>query len=279
MAPVQRWDFPAGTLRDVRSIKSAVHAIASSRDGKLLALASGNAVYLRDAATGRLRGCVNPHTAGSDAWGRLVHIALSPDGALLAMGFALGKNSEVLVWDVKEGREVGAVTASVEAMAFSPDGKTLAAARFSPSCVTLYNPRDLKESRQVARQKSGVKAVAFSPDGKTVATSNDRGAVQLWDLAEDKQLWSKGWSQANAWRQSICFSPDGKYLVAAPLSSKQGLVLVDVADGKLRTELARYPMPNSDPCFSPDGKYLAVVLKSPGQVVVFEVEKLLTTKP
>src|SRR5260370_31411601 len=99
----------------------------------------------------------------------------------------------------------------------------------------------------VASVKRGVAAVAFSPDGKKLVTSSDDGLVKMWDAAEGKELWSKPWSQANAWRQSVCFSPDGKWVVAAPLSSKYGLVLVDAADGSLKTEITRHPMANSDP--------------------------------
>jgi Tol biopolymer transport system component len=118
--------------------------------------------------------------------------------------------------------------------------------------------------------------MAFSPDGKRLATSSSYdGSVRMWDVAGGKELWNQPWSLQNAWKQPLAFSPDGKWLVAAPLSQKQGLVLLDAEDGKLRAEITRNFKPNSDPAFSRDGKSLAVVQRNPGQVVVYEVEKLL----
>jgi WD40 repeat protein len=212
-----------------------------------------------------------------------MHIALAPEGDLLALAFSLGNpaGNELIVWDVKEGRQraVARPKSSMTSLAFSPDGKTLAVGLSTSNCVALYDPRDLQEGKLLAKQKRAVDSVAFSPDGKRLATASNDGLVKMWDLAEEKELWSKPWSRANAWRQSICFSPDGKWLIAAPHSPKQGLVLVDAANGELRTEVTRSPMPNSDPSFSPDGKFLAVVRKSPSQVVVYEVAKLLEQTP
>jgi WD40 repeat protein len=203
---------------------------------KLPSPAAGNVVYLRDGPTGNLRACLRPEALDQDPFGRLVHIALSPDGDLLALALTMRKDNQVIVWDVREGRPRGVVhpPSGPNWLDFSPDGKTLAAA-LSFEGVALYDPRELKEGKIVGRDKGGVKALAFSPDGK--------------------------------------------WLVAAPLSAKNGLVLVDAADGKLRAEVTRLPMPNSDPSFSPDGKYLAVVRKAPGQVVVYEVDRLLTPPP
>jgi WD40 repeat protein len=280
---LQRWNWPDGKLRDEKQHLSAVHALARSRDGKLVALAAGNAVYLRDGDTGRLRACLPCPSGEKYFYASLSALAVSPQGDLLALAryLALQNGNELIVWDVKEGRQRAIVrpTSSVSSLAFSPDGKTLAAGLVSSNCVALYDPLDLKERKLIAKQKRGVGAVSFSPDGKRLATSSSEGLVKMWDLAEDKELWSKPWSLRNAWRQSVCFSPDGKWLVAAPLSTKHGLVLVDADNGELRTEVTRHPMPNSDPSFSPDGKFLAVVRKGPDQVVVFEVAQLLARMP
>jgi Tol biopolymer transport system component len=75
---------------------------------------------------------------------------------------------------------------------------------------------------------------------------------------------------------ALCFSPDGKWLVAA----KRGrMVLLDAADGKLRAEVTKTPNEGATPAFSPDGKYLAVVHVTNFPVVVYDVEKLLAAPP
>jgi WD40 repeat protein len=276
----QLWKWPAGTLRDTCHHPSSAVYHARSRDGKVLALASGNSVYLREPDTGKLRATVTPEDVNKHPNGQLVHMALSPDGDLLAMALSLGNDSEVITWDVKQNRQRSvAHVRFLSCLAFSPDGKTLAVGVFSPASVVLFDTSDLKEGKRIAEHQRGIKALAFSPDGKKLATSTDDGLVMMWSLADGKKLWSKGWSQANAWKQSIGFSPDGKWLVAAPLSKQHGLVLIDAADGSLRADVTRYPMPNSIPDFSPDGKLLAVVLRVPSQAVVYDVEKLVAKKP
>ena len=75
---------------------------------------------------------------------------------------------------------------AVEAVAFSPDGKTLASAGGSPS-----NPRKPGELRlwdaatgearaTLKGHEDTVNAVAFSPDGKTLASAGDDWTVRLW---------------------------------------------------------------------------------------------------
>jgi hypothetical protein len=79
----------------------------------------------------------------------------------------------------------------------------------------------------------------------------------MWDRAEGKEFWSKPWSQPHAGDQSVIFSPDGKWLVAARSSRTQGLVLVDAANGDLRIEVTRHRMSGLVSfSFRPDGKYL-----------------------
>ena len=280
---LHRWSCPEGDLRDDKQHFRTVRGMAHSRDGKVVALEAVNAVYVRDGASGKLLGCVPSPPGEKYSAGMISALAVSPQGDLLALAryLALQNGNELIVWDIKQRRPRAVIHRkySVSSLAFSPDGKTLAAGLTSENGVALYDPHELKEPKLIAKQKRGVGAVAYSPDGMRLATSSSDGLVKMWDVAEDKELWSKPWSLANAWRQSICFSPDGKWLVAAPLSKKQGLVLVDAANGELRLEVTRHPMPNSEPSFSPDGKYLAVSQKAPYQVVVYEVAQLLARKP
>jgi len=281
---LQRWEWPKGTLRDEKQHFSTVQLMARSRDGKVVALSAGNSVYLRDGATGKLLACVPCPRGEKYFYAMLSALAVSPQGDLLVLAryLALQNGNELIVWDIKLGRPRTIVHPkyAVTSLAFSPDGKTLAAATGSKN-VVLYDTLDLKERKLLAKQKGTVRAVAFSPDGTRLATSSIDGLVKMWDYAEDKELWSKPWSRANADGPPLGFSPDGKWLVAAPLSKKHGLVLVDAANGNLRLEVTRRPMSGYNGCFSfnPDGKYLAVSQKAPYQVVVYDVAQLLARTP
>src|SRR5215831_16107754 len=80
----------------------------------------------------------------------------------------------------------------VVSVAFSPDGKTVAAGR-GDGTVRLW---DLATHRQIGGilgrpqngHVGGVLSVAFSPDGKTVAAGRGDGTVRLWDLTTHRQI-------------------------------------------------------------------------------------------
>lgn len=58
-------------------------------------------------------------------------------------------------------------------------------------------------------------ALAFSPDGQTLVTSDDRGWVYLWRVADSTQLLS--FQAHSEWIFGLAFSPDGKTLVTGSL--------------------------------------------------------------
>ena len=74
----------------------------------------------------------------------------------------------------------------VNAVAFSPDGKTLASAG-DDGVVRLWNPATRKQLARLTSRTGAVTAVAFSPDGKTLASAGYNGAVGLWNPTTRRQ--------------------------------------------------------------------------------------------
>src|SRR5205807_1313760 len=97
-------------------------------------------------------------------------VAFAPDGKTFVSGDAEGK---VFLWDTatRKPQELGAVVPAGRhtAVAFSPDGKLVAATR--DKVTGFFDPA----KRQTVLMKPpfpGGRAVAFSPDGKWVAVSD-----------------------------------------------------------------------------------------------------------
>ena len=80
----------------------------------------------------------------------------------------------------------------VTALAFSPDGQTLATVGgetllYRPGYVKLWDVATGQEKANLEGHAACVWAVAFSPDGKWLATASYDRQVKLWDLTTGKE--------------------------------------------------------------------------------------------
>jgi len=151
-----------------------------------------------------------------------VSICFSADGTKMASG---SHDGTARVWDTATWHAAGRpFTAgdpnnSVEAVAFSPDGDTLAMGTMGGN-ILLGN---LVTRERVALPKAhanSVHCVAFSPDGRTLASGSWDETVRLWNVATGRELMvlsSKDLKLGSVW--SLSFSPDGTQLLAGGASA------------------------------------------------------------
>lgn len=215
----------------------SVAAIAFSPDGETLATGAHDG-YLRiwDVATGKLRSI---HS--DDATRGIQGLAFSPDGSLVAVvGGSFGK--EVTLWDIASGRiahefeepagSAGTAKSAPEdapfiykgrptdyrvltAVAFSPDGRTLATA---PDGVVLRDVQSGGVIATLAQPSQGVKALAFSNDGKTLLTAAEDKQVRLWSVpVGELQATLDGPTQPLV---AVALSHDGSRIVATSTGSR-----------------------------------------------------------
>jgi WD40 repeat protein len=119
--PVQLWDVANGkqAARSFASHFGPINWLALSPDGKTLAIGAASGVaQMWDVSTGQAMSSISTDASNGAVF--------SPDGAVLATG-VIGVDSigPVRLWDVATGQPIGDQLGT-GAMAFSPDGKTLA---------------------------------------------------------------------------------------------------------------------------------------------------------
>jgi RNA polymerase sigma factor (sigma-70 family) len=179
---------------------------------------------------------------------------------------------------------------TINAVALSPDGKTLVSAgddarmhlwdvetgKLKGDLWQTYDAYKPKASRQAHLGR--IWAAAFSPDGKTIASGSQDGSMKLWEVATREE---RGFGPHRGYVYALAFSPDGRYLASAggtpPLildrftrdqfksfpqdpdafKERGELKLWDLLTGRGRTLFHLAVGRVTSVAFSPDGKTLA----------------------
>jgi len=179
----------------------------------------------------------------------LAALAVERSGKLLA---GASEDGRVLLWSVHPGRLSAFAAPGARALAFSPDGRSLAVG--GDRRVEL---RDLAADRAALTLPAGgrVDGLAFSPDGTRLAVATDAPAVQVFAAGSAAALGDLKLTGGPV--RAVRFSPGGKALL---LAAKEGVVLWEPETHK-GTRFVPYGGEPRDVVFTPDGAGMIVADK------------------
>lgn len=175
-----------------------VRAMALRKDLLATACLDGNARLYSLSRPSDLK--VLPHGT------RVLSVAIAPDGKTIATGSV---DRKVRLWRA-DGSPLGEIPASapVPVLAYSPDGKLLAAR--SDNDVLLLEGTRVAHTLNTGDEPN---EIAFSPDGRFLAAAGaGKGEVTVWDVATGENRFR--WKHPGI-VPSVSFSPDSKWLLTA----------------------------------------------------------------
>jgi RNA polymerase sigma factor (sigma-70 family) len=243
---VRCWDPDTGREKQqLRGHQGGVDSVAFSPDGKLLASAGeAEAIRLWEVGTGK-------------EFKRLTHpaswVVFAPEGKTLASADREGAR----LWDVATGQEIRRFRTDAwgaRSVAFSPDGRTLAA---TGNVIHLWHVATGEEILPRAGHFGGITSLAVAPTGRLVASAGSDCLIRLWEPLTGKEVRVlRGHPSAI---RSLALSPDGGSLVS--VSQEDGTIrLWDLATGRELRQFMGLDEKESvflEPAISPDGKLLA----------------------
>jgi RNA polymerase sigma factor (sigma-70 family) len=266
------WDLRTGAkLRTLSANMYQVFRLAFSPDGKLLtAVSCGNPswsppkesrpeiVRLWEVETGQLHELAG-HTGGATS------LAFSPDGNMLATG---GHDGTILLWDSatrKPLRKIELVedvyshpkgngfdSGGIHALAFAPNGKTLASANHDGT-VRVVDAATGKQIHVLRGHTHRVVDIAFSRNGERLASGSFDRTVRLWDAASGALLNPRPGHDGDV--ASVLMSPDGRHAVT--VGRDRSLRIWDPITGQELHTLRDFKSAIHAISLSADGKWIA----------------------
>lgn len=142
--------------------------------------------------TWKLQTVIEPTEAAKPPVDRVLALAFSPDGKILASGGGIpSRDGELVLWNASDGallREIsGAHSDTVFDLAYTSDGALLASCA-ADKFARVFDAKTGKLVRSFEGHTNHVLGVAWNRTGRTLATSGADDVIKVWSLESGQQI-------------------------------------------------------------------------------------------
>ncbi|KAH7920541.1 WD40 repeat-like protein [Leucogyrophana mollusca] len=156
-------------------------------------------------------------------------------------------------------------TGRVSCVVYFPDGRRLASASIDKTII-VWDVENGRQDGQPLQHDASVKYIAISLDGRRIASGMEGGGLVVWDVST-REVFQK---LKGCGIDRLAYSPDGRWIAAAPMDIETVVRLWDVDTGGPSREPLRCESSGICVAFSPDGSRIAAGLWD-GSFEVFDI--------
>jgi WD40 repeat protein len=236
------WDTSTWQQQGAPLQVSGADSVSFSKDGRLLAVNAYEATSVWDVAARRQLGVLpaSERRAPGDA-----ALAMSPDARLLAVSDV----GTIRLWSLRKGRPASPSPLAtfrpqrfpeprlVTRLAFSPDGKLLAAGAMNGAVTVLdvVSHSMVTSFRAHARgrtwgSESNVTGLVFRRDGRTLLSAGLDGSIRGWDARSGKPI-GRLLRGHEGGVGALALAPDGQALASGGVDERIAIWDLEQADG------------------------------------------------